>query len=89
VDGYRDAKRGDGFVLDRGSSHPFDPTAAAGTTAPGTTTAGTTAPGTTTAGTTTAGTAAAGTATAAAGTATTATTFCELHVHHFCVPDHW
>jgi hypothetical protein len=41
VDGYRDAKRGDGFVLDRGSSHPFEPTAAASgtpaaTAAPGT-----------------------------------------------------
>jgi hypothetical protein len=33
VDGYRHAKRGDGFVLDRGSSHPFEPTAAARTNA--------------------------------------------------------
>ena len=28
MDGYRHAKRDDGFVLDLGSSHPFEPTAA-------------------------------------------------------------
>jgi hypothetical protein len=64
VDGYRDAKRGDGFVLDRGSSHPFEPTAAAAV--PGTAAAA--APGTAAAAAVPGTAAAAAPVTAAAGT---------------------